>query len=138
MSALIQIKSLDHVVLRTASVTAMLHFYCEVLGCVEERHNEELGLIQLHAGSALIDLVDIDGELGKRGGGMPLQQNQNMDHFCLLIDVKDETELRHHLQSHGIATEDFAERYGATGYGRSIYIQDPQGNTVELKLQNQR
>jgi len=134
----IQIKGIDHVVLRTDSMPAMLHFYCAVLGCVEERRIDELGLVQLRAGAALIDLVDIDGELGKQGGGKPRQQGRNMEHLCLLFAEMDEAELRQYLQQHGIATGDFAERYGATGYGRSIYVQDPQGNIVELKLENTR
>ena len=133
---LVQIKGVDHIVLRTDAVPAMLHFYCEVLGCVEERRLEDFGLIQLRAGSALIDLVDIEGKLGKAGGGKPQQQGRNLEHFCLLIGAVNESELRQYLEQHGIATEEFAERYGATGYGNSIYIQDPQGNNVELKLEN--
>jgi len=133
---LIQIKGLDHIVLRTDSVPAMLHFYCEVLGCVEERRLEDFGLIQLRAGSALIDLVDIEGKLGKAGGGRPQQQGRNLEHFCLRIGAVSESELRQYLEQQGIATEEFAERYGATGYGNSIYIQDPQGNNVELKPEN--
>lgn len=131
---LVRIKGVDHIVLRTDSVAAMLHFYCQVLGCVEERRLQDLGLIQLRAGSALIDLVDIEGQLGKAGGGKPQQQGRNLEHFCLLIDAVNESELRQYLEQHGIASDEFAERYGATGYGNSIYIRDPQGNNVELKL----
>ena len=31
--------------------------------------------------------------------------------------------------------EEFAERYGAQGFGRSVYLEDPEGNVVELKPQ---
>jgi len=41
--------------------------------------------------------------------------------------------LRAHLAAHGIEAGPTADRYGAEGYGASIYLQDPDGNTVELK-----
>ena len=64
MSA-IEIRGIDHVVLRVTDVSASLRFYCDVLGCREERRLDELGLIQLRAGAALIDLVPIDSPLGR-------------------------------------------------------------------------
>ena len=62
MSA-IEIRGLDHVVLRTVDPQRSMRFYCEVLGCVEERSLAELGLYQLRAGAQLIDLVDTDPNL---------------------------------------------------------------------------
>ena len=47
----IRIRGLDHVVLRIADLERSLHFYCDVLGCSEERRIDELGLVQLRAGS---------------------------------------------------------------------------------------
>ena len=35
--SMIQIKALDHVVLRAVDADAMIRFYCDVLGCVVER-----------------------------------------------------------------------------------------------------
>ena len=43
--------------------------------------------------------------------------------------------MRQHLNSFGIETGDFIKRYGAQGFGNSIYILDPDGNTVELRVQ---
>jgi glyoxylase I family protein len=37
------------------------------------------------------------------------------------------------LAKHGIDAGEVRRRYGAQGYGSSIYIADPDGNTVELK-----
>lgn len=132
---MIEILAIDHIVLRTNRVPAMLHFYCDILGCVEERRLGDLGLIQLRAGSALIDLVDSEGVLGRQGGAAPRQDGRNMDHFCLRIAAVGEQSIRGYLDQHGVSAQDFAERYGAGGYGRSIYIEDPQGNVVELKLE---
>ena len=130
---MITIRDLDHVVLRTADVPAMVTFYCEVLGCEVERTLEELGLTQLRAGSALIDLVDVHLPLGEAGGPAPGADALNMDHFCVRLAEFDEASLRAHLTGHGIEPGETARRYGAEGYGPSIYIEDPDGNVVELK-----
>lgn len=129
----IKIQSIDHLVLRTQDLHAMLHFYCCVLGCPIERELPELGLTQLRAGNAIIDLVKLDSELGKLGGKAPSQNGRNLDHFCLQLEAFDEQVLLDYLASHQIAISDFVERYGAQGFGRSIYIEDPEGNVVELK-----
>lgn len=132
---MIEIIAIDHVVLRTNQLTEMMHFYCDILGCVEERRLDDLGLVQLRAGAGLIDLVDIDSVLGRQGGAAPGTEGHNLDHVCLRIASIDEQVLRNYLAQHGINSKEFAERYGATGFGRSIYIEDPQGNVVELKLE---
>ena len=46
-----------------------------------------------------------------------------------------ETDFRNFLEQCGVKEEDFDRRYGAQGYGNSIYIKDPEGNTVELRSQ---
>jgi len=133
---MLKVIGIDHIVLRTSKLQAMLHFYCQVLGCSIERETpSEVGLIQLRAGNALIDLVSVDGELGKKGGGAPTLAENNLDHFCLQLSPISETQITRHLQAHGIKHDDFANRYGAQGFGRSIYIHDPQGNMLELRSQ---
>lgn len=133
---MIEITGLDHVVLRTTNIEQMLHFYSTILGCsVERDRSKELGLVQLRAGSALIDLVAVDSKLGRMGGGPPSNNENNMDHFCLQIKAQPEQEISRYLASHGIEVAPFERRYGAQGYGNSIYLQDPEGNTVELRNQ---
>ena len=127
------IKAIDHVVLRVADVDRALRFYCDVLGCHEERRAETIGLIQLRAGAALIDIVGVESQLGRLGGAGPGPEGRNMDHFCLTIEPFDEVALRAHLADHGIAAGAVKTRYGAEGQGPSLYITDPDGNTVELK-----
>ena len=90
------ILGLDHVVLRAANVARMQRFYCEVLGCTLEREREDLGLTQLRAGSALIDLVDVEGELGRKGGAAPGREGRNLDHLCLRIEPFDPGALTAH------------------------------------------
>ncbi|AAO07551.1 Lactoylglutathione lyase [Vibrio vulnificus] len=132
----IQLQAIDHIVLRVVDLPKMLAFYCDILGCVVEREVAEFGLTQLRAGSALIDLVTVDSKLGQQGGRAPEQEGRNLDHFCLQITPKDEQEILDFLIQNGVKVEDFADRYGAQGFGRSIYLSDPEGNTVELKPQN--
>lgn len=134
-----EIAAIDHIVLRTSRLQEMLDFYCGVLGCVVERETPaELGLIQLRAGNALIDLVTLDGELGRKGGGPPTRGGNNLDHFCLRLEPVSESEVEAHLRAHGIDAGPFEERYGADGFGNSIYVKDPEGNTVELRPQSSR
>ena len=124
---------LDHVVLRVRDLDVALRFYCQVLGCREERRVAELGLVQLRAGDALSDLGGVSSPLGKLGGAAPGTQARNVDHFALQVDPFDADALRAHLESHGIEPGDVAKRYGAAGMGPSMYIRDPDGNVVERK-----
>jgi len=124
---------LDHVVLRVVDVPRARAFYCDVLGAQVEKVQEALGLHQLRAGTALIDLVDLRGELGKKGGAAPGSEGRNMDHLCLRIEPFDEAVIRAHLARHGITPGEVVSRYGAEGQGPSMYITDPDGNSVELK-----
>ena len=127
------IAALDHVVLRVADLERATAFYRDVLGCPVEKWQEELGLLQLRAGSALIDLVTLDGKIGREGGTGPGAEGRNLDHFCLRLAQFDEAALRAHLAAHGIDPGETVQRYGAEGNGPSIYLKDPDGNTVELK-----
>ncbi|MCG8591287.1 MAG: VOC family protein [Proteobacteria bacterium] len=131
MSA-IAIRGLDHVVLRVRDVERVRTFYCDVLGCVEERRLEPLGLYQLRAGDSLIDLVDVKGPIGANRGE-PDPQRGNLDHFALELGAFDEAAIRAHLAEHGIEAGEVGERYGARGTGPSLYVEDPEGNVVELK-----
>lgn len=132
-SGAICIRGIDHVVLRVSNLPEMLRFYCDGLGCAVERHQDLLGLVQLRAGNALLDLVTIDGKLGRVGGAAPAREGRNVDHFCLRVDPFDEAAIRAHLEAHRIQAGPTESRYGAEGEGPSIYLEDPQGNIVELK-----
>src|SRR4030095_2344417 len=124
---------LDHIVLRASDVRRMVRFYCEVLGCRCDRVRGDLGLPQLRAGEAMIDLVSVDGELGRRGGAPAGKDGRNVDHYCLRIEPFDAMALVSHLTAHGVMAGEIKRRYGAEGYGPSLYITDPEGNVVELK-----
>ena len=130
---MIRIREIDHLVLRVADLDRMLRFYGDVLGCTVERRQDAIGLVQLRAGSSMIDLVPVDGKLGRAGGGAAGPEGRNMDHFCLRVEPFDAAAIRNHLARHGCAAGPVEERYGAEGDGPSIYVTDPEGNVVELK-----
>ena len=128
-----QIREIDHLVLRVNDLDRMLRFYCGVLGCTIERRQDDIGLVQLRAGRSMIDLTPVTGKLGRAGGAPPGAEGRNVDHFALQIAPFDDAALRRHLAEHGVAIVEAGQRYGAEGEGPSIYVTDPDGNVVELK-----
>ena len=130
---MLTIVALDHVVFRVRDVPTMLRFYDEVLGAKLERTLDEYGLYQLRIGNALIDLVDVNGKLGREGGAPPGKDGRNVDHVCLQVLPWDGEAILMHRAAHRIADARISTRYGAQGFGPSVYIADPEGNTIELK-----
>ena len=132
-AAAIRIREIDHLVLRVVDLDAMLAFYCGALGCSVERREDAIGLVQLRAGRSLVDLVPVDGKLGRAGGAAPGVEGRNLDHFCFRVEPFDEAAIRRQLQDHGVTAGPTGQRVGAEGEGPSIYVTDPEGNVVELK-----
>ena len=128
-----KIRDIDHVVLRVTDLERMISFYCDALGCTVHWRRPDLGLVHLRAGNAMIDLVPVDGPLGKKGGAAPGSQARNMDHFCVRVEPFDVDAIVRHLQAHGARTGEIRPRFGAQGEGVSIYVFDPEDNLVELK-----
>jgi glyoxylase I family protein len=127
------ILGIDHAVLRVRDMAGLERFYCEVVGCSVERRREDLGLLHLRAGRSLIDLVDVAGPLGRTGGPAAGIGAHNVDHICLRIEPFDAGALAAHLKDHGVEPGEAGSRFGADGDGPSIYIDDPEGNRIELK-----
>lgn len=128
------VQRLDHVVLRVRDLDRSEAFYRAVLGCEVARRRDDLGLRHLRAGASMIDLVAVDGPLGRRGGAPAGGTARNLDHLCLRIEAFDEAAIVAHLARHGLAPHGPAtSNFGAEGDGLSLYLDDPDGNTVELK-----
>jgi catechol 2,3-dioxygenase-like lactoylglutathione lyase family enzyme len=125
----VRVAGLDHVVLRVGNLDRAIDFYQRVLNCRVERRLEQPKLVQLRAGASLIDLVPASASPGEAADGAA----RNMDHFAVRIDGFDAAALADHLRRNGVEVGEVRERYGAEGYGPSLYISDPDGNTVELK-----
>jgi catechol 2,3-dioxygenase-like lactoylglutathione lyase family enzyme len=129
---MINIQGIDHVVFRVVDLEKVVSFYIEVLGARWEKKQEEIGLYQLRVGSALVDLVPVDGRLGRMGGAAPGKEARNVDHVCFRVLPWDGEAILGQLRELGIAGE-IVSRYGAEGDGPSIYLADPEGNNLELK-----
>ncbi|MEA3040345.1 MAG: glyoxylase family protein [Sphingomonadales bacterium] len=129
---MIRIRDIDHVVFRIVDLEKVAAFWRDVLGARFEKHQEEIGLYQLRVGTSLVDLVPVDGKLGRMGGAAPGREGRNVDHVCFRVDNWDEAAILAHLAGHGIEAE-VTQRYGADGDGPSIYVHDPEGNMIELK-----
>jgi len=119
---MIAILGIDHVVFRCRDLPRMLAFYRDVLGCPVVA--EQGGLVQLRAGRSMLDLVEA-------GTGPP---GRNVDHVCLRVSPFDGDDLINHLRAHGCRPgQVMPDRLGAEGLGPSLYVDDPEGNTLELK-----
>jgi glyoxylase I family protein len=122
----LKIREIDHVVLRCRDQARMIDFYTRVIGLVEERRLDQIGLVQLRAGASLIDLVP--------SSEARIESGLNVDHFCLGAEIADLGEAVRYLRDNGVEVlGEPALRYGARGTGLSIYLRDPEGNVVELK-----
>jgi catechol 2,3-dioxygenase-like lactoylglutathione lyase family enzyme len=125
MESGIRVIGLDHVVLNTSNVEAMLEFYTDVLGLegvrVEEWRRGEVLFpsVRLDA-TTLIDLMN-----GERSG-------VNVDHICLVIEPTDLDQLAA-SGAVDVARGPLDGLFGAQGFARSLYIHDPDGNVIELR-----
>ncbi|EAR61839.1 VOC family protein [Neptuniibacter caesariensis] len=117
------IEKLDHIVVNTADVDKSLRFYIDVLGCELVRKLDKPELYQLKAGSSLIDLKPVD----------LLEKCSNVDHFCLQISPFEPEVLLPYLGRNSVPYGSVERRNGASGFGSSVYIEDPDGNRIELK-----
>ncbi|MSQ89095.1 MAG: VOC family protein [Betaproteobacteria bacterium] len=130
---MIHIRGIDHVVLRVKDIETMRRFYCDVLGAEHVVYRPQFGMSHLRVGASMIDLVEVDGPVGMRGGAAPGREGRNMDHLCLRLDPFDQEKIAEHLRRHGVSVGDSKPRFGAEGTSVSIYLTDPEGNGVELK-----
>jgi len=118
----VQVVGLDHIVLLCADVERSLAFYTGELGLAPERVDEwrrgeaPFPSVRLTP-TTIIDLF----------GGEP--DGTNLDHVCLVIEPTDLAAVAAAFP--GSVTRDHL--FGAQGYASSVYITDPDGNTVELR-----
>ncbi|MEZ5218238.1 MAG: VOC family protein [Ilumatobacteraceae bacterium] len=121
----VRVTGLDHLVLVTADVERSLAFYAGTLGLATERVED------WRAGRAPFPSVRIDATTiidlfgGARG-------EQNLDHFCLVVEPGTDLDaLARSGRFEVIGGPGI--RWGALGDGTSLYVRDPDGNTVELR-----
>ena len=115
---------LDHIVLNVADVERSLAWYTGMLGLEGERVDEwragdaPFPSVRVSAG-CIFDLFASD------------RTGENVDHLCLVVDPDDVDAIA--TDSRFDVIEGPVPRWGARGMGRSVYVRDPDGNTVELR-----
>ncbi|MDY0811067.1 VOC family protein [Kitasatospora purpeofusca] len=120
----IRVKAFDHLVLNVRDIERSLEFYGGLLGLepvrVEEWRAGKVSFPSLRVTpETIIDLMS-----RPRG-------ESNVDHICLTVDPLDWQQVIDAGVFHVL--EGPVPRYGARGSATSIYVQDPDGNTVELR-----
>lgn len=126
------IEGIDHVLLLVTGMEPALDFYQNVLGCRIIHTMPQYAMVQLQAGNALIDLVDISVSNGAWASPQPAG-GRNMDHLCLGVTGHDPADLRRYLADCNVEIVEEGMRHGARGLSLSVYVRDPSGNTIELK-----
>jgi catechol 2,3-dioxygenase-like lactoylglutathione lyase family enzyme len=133
---MIQVRSLDHFVLRVRDLEASLGFYRDLLGLeilfLKEYKANERPFVSARVGEQLLDLVpdsSFDPDAGRMAGGYM--------HCCVEVENKL-ADLVPYLKQRGITVVDDqpVPRMGARGMGLSIYVLDPDGYVIELKETN--
>jgi catechol 2,3-dioxygenase-like lactoylglutathione lyase family enzyme len=118
----VKVTGFDHIVLRCADVEASLAFYCDELGLAPER------VAEWRQGDVLFPSVRIDATTVIDLFGAE-RDGQNLDHFCLVVEPTDLDALAARFP--GAVRADGL--FGAQGFASSVYLQDPDGNTIELR-----
>ncbi|MGW4293344.1 VOC family protein [Micromonospora chersina] len=123
MSA-VRVTGFDHLVLAVTDVERSLSFYCDTLGLAPVRVDRwRAGEVPFPSVRVNADTI-IDLVRGEPDGS-------NVDHFCLVVEPLDWAAV---VES-GVFTvlTGPVPRFGARGTATSIYVRDPDGNTVELR-----
>lgn len=120
----VTVVGLDHIVLDVADVERSLRFYCGELGLAGERV-EEWRLGEVFFPSVRVDATTVIDLLALAPSG------SNVDHFCLVVQPTDLAALAASGRFEVVDGPD--RRWGARGDGLSLYVRDPDGNTVELR-----
>lgn len=126
------LEGIDHILLLINGMKPAVQFYTGVLGCTVEGALPQYGMMQLRAGAALIDLVDISAPEAS-WAKPPVAGGRNFDHLCLALGAHDEAKLRRHLARHHVEIIEEGVHVGSRGESLSLYVRDPSGNVIELK-----
>lgn len=133
-SVKLKIVELDHIVIRVKDIEGAINFYTEILGLepfrVDEYRTGELPFPCARINSeTIIDLKPWPDEEPVRDG------RRNLDHYCLVLEPTDMKQLTSYLRGKGVTvnSEEPVKRSGARGMATSIYIEDWEGNQIELR-----
>jgi catechol 2,3-dioxygenase-like lactoylglutathione lyase family enzyme len=121
--SLVKVAGFDHVVINTTNTEPMLAFYCGDLGLEPVRVEEWRRGEVLFPSARVTPETVIDFFPAERTG-------ENMSHICLVIEPDDLDAIAARFPDSTRADGLF----GAQGYASSVYVKDPDGNTIELRF----
>ena len=124
MPPAIKVTNVDHYVLTVPDVEAIVAWYRDELGLATERLDEWRRGEVLFASLRVSESTLIDVFQGERSG-------TNVDHVAFVVDGVDLDELA--ASGRFTVVMGPMDLWGARGTGRGLYIEDPAGNTVELR-----
>ncbi|MDH3301406.1 MAG: VOC family protein [Acidimicrobiia bacterium] len=131
MEPLVRVVGLDHIVLLCADQERSLRFYRDTLGLEGDRVDEwRSGEVPFP--SVRIDRTTIIDLFARSEADSPPPDGANLDHFCVVVEPVDLDDLAAH-DAIDVVRGPLDHLYGAQGYARSLYVRDPDGNTVELR-----
>jgi catechol 2,3-dioxygenase-like lactoylglutathione lyase family enzyme len=126
-----KIKGMDHVALTVRDIQASVNFYHHTLGLellnAEEYAAGTRSFLSVRLGEMLIDLFPAKKDLPEQKG--------TLNHFCVYLDTDlNFDEFVNYVKQAGFQIiNENRHNWGAFGYGDSVYVRDPDGNSVELK-----
>jgi len=124
-----KIERIDHLNLTVANIDRSVEFYQRVLGMKAERIGE--GRAALYFGQQKIHLDAAKG-LDATGGPALMSSEKRMPaHICFITEAPI-AEVASHLESCGVPVRMQGPRAGAVGTIQSVYIDDPDHNSIEI------
>ncbi len=131
-----KITGADHTNWRVRDLEASLRFYRDVLGLtpfgLEEYHRGERPLVSLRVTEEFILHLTPDPAYERPPTG-------GYDHLALVVEGAERDEIAAYLEGRGVEIEKrFDSITGARGEGPALYVRDPDGYRIELKLYGDR
>ena len=124
-----KIERIDHLNLTVADIDRSVEFYQRVLGMKTESMGE--GRAALYFGQQKIHLDAAKG-LDVNGGAMAMSGAKRMPaHICFITEAPI-GEVTAHLKDCGVPVRMQGLRAGAIGTIQSVYIDDPDQNSIEI------
>lgn len=121
----------DHIALVTRHLASMKKFYSEGLGLPvvsEGKVKAGYQVVTLRAGDSVLDLFEAS----------PINPapsaNLSEEHFCLRATGSSIYDVIATLKRKGLDPTQAEVNNGAAGKGLSIFVRDPDGNKVEIKV----
>jgi catechol 2,3-dioxygenase-like lactoylglutathione lyase family enzyme len=123
-------KGIDHIALVTKKLASMKSFYLELGLTLEQEGKAKAGynVVTLRAGESLIDLFEASPTNPAPAA------NLSEEHFCLSATGSSIYDVIATLKRKGLDPTQAEVNNGSKGKGLSIWVRDPDGNKVEIKL----